>query len=95
MTGTSGSPGASLVERASADGTTFVLATFVDLDGKPCAKPAPAPAAAALDGAPWPFAPRIILRRLCQRLADLLALAVEAAAMAGVPLAGTDWIPTR
>jgi hypothetical protein len=26
---------------------------------------------------------------------DLAALTVEAAAMAGVPLAGTDWIPGR
>jgi len=26
---------------------------------------------------------------------DLVALTVEAAAMAGVPLAGTDWIPGR
>jgi hypothetical protein len=26
---------------------------------------------------------------------DLCALTVEAAAMAGVPLAGTDWIPGR
>ena len=26
---------------------------------------------------------------------DLCALTIEAAAMAGVPLAGTDWIPGR
>ncbi len=26
---------------------------------------------------------------------DLVALTIEAAAMAGVPLAGTDWIPGR
>jgi hypothetical protein len=26
---------------------------------------------------------------------DLAALTIEAAAMAGVPLAGTDWIPGR
>ena len=26
---------------------------------------------------------------------DMVALTVEAAAMAGVPLAGTDWIPGR
>jgi methylamine---glutamate N-methyltransferase subunit C len=26
---------------------------------------------------------------------DLVALTVEAAAMAGVPLAGTDWVPGR
>ncbi len=26
---------------------------------------------------------------------DLVSLTVEAAAMAGVPLAGTDWIPGR
>lgn len=113
--------GASLAERAAADGTSFVLATFVDLDGKPCAKLVPA---AALDraqtdgvgfagfaaggtgqvpsdpdliarpdpdsyvalpfvrpglamvqcdphveGEPWPYAPRIILRRMCERLA--------------------------
>jgi glutamine synthetase len=121
VTGTSGSPGASLAERAAADGTTFVLATFVDLDGKPCAKLVPAAAldraqadgvgfagfAAGgtgqvpgdpdliampdpdsyvalpsvrpglamvqcdphVDGVPWPFAPRIILRRLRERLA--------------------------
>ncbi|CAO5228075.1 type III glutamate--ammonia ligase [Frankia sp. AgKG'84/4] len=121
MSEASGSAGSSLAERAAADGTTFVLATFVDLDGKPCAKLVPA---AALDraqadgvgfagfaaggtgqvpgdpdliaipdpdsyvalpfvrpglamvqcdphveGQPWPYAPRIILRRMTERLA--------------------------
>ena len=113
--------GLSLADRAAADGVRFVLATFVDLDGKPCAKLVPASAldqaqaegvgfagfAAGsigqlpgdpdiiampdpasyvplpfvrpglamvqcdphVEGKPWPFAPRIILRRMLDRLA--------------------------
>ncbi|WTW94067.1 type III glutamate--ammonia ligase [Streptomycetaceae bacterium NBC_01309] len=111
----------SLPERVKADGARFVLATFVDLTGKPCAKLVPAHsvdrlasegagfagyAAGALgqtpadpevmaipdpasytplpfvrpglamvhcdpyvEGKPWPFAPRVILRTALERLA--------------------------
>ena len=41
---TSASP-ASLADRAAADGVRFILAMFVDLAGKPCAKLVPAEAA--------------------------------------------------
>nr|WP_163553391.1 hypothetical protein [Candidatus Frankia alpina] len=93
MTGTSGSGSASLAERAAADGTTFVLATFVDLDGKPCANYLRTLALALAT---------TMLARACGRSdvhrlepEDLVALPVEAAALAGVPLAGTDRIPGR
>lgn len=111
-----------LSERVAADGVRFVLATFVDLTGKPCAKLVPAQAVDRLesegvgfagfaagelgqspadpdlialpdpasyvalpfvrdglamvqcdphvDGEPWPFSPRIILRRALERLAE-------------------------
>jgi glutamine synthetase len=110
----------SLSDLVARDGTRFVLATFVDLHGKPCAKLVPAVgvdrleadgvgfagfAAGALgqtpadpdvmampdvssytplefirpglamvhcdphvEGAPWPYAPRVILRRALERL---------------------------
>lgn len=43
----------SLAERVAADGVRFILATFVDLNGKPCAKLVPAEAVdmLATDGA--------------------------------------------
>ncbi|MER7797304.1 type III glutamate--ammonia ligase [Microbacterium sp. NPDC096154] len=111
-----------LKERALADGVRFILALFVDMNGKPCAKLVPVSAADELEagelgfagfaaglvgqrpqdpdliavpdldsytpvpfireglaivhcdphvnGAPWPFAPRVILKRALQRLAD-------------------------
>ena len=111
----------SLAELVEATGTRFVLATFVDLCGKPCAKLVPAAAAAQLehegvgfagyaagalgqqpsdpdlvvlpdvssltplpflqpglamvhcdphvDGRPWPFAPRVVLRAVLDELA--------------------------
>ncbi|MFI7589295.1 type III glutamate--ammonia ligase [Spongisporangium articulatum] len=120
MTVASGS-GGSLRERAEAAGTSFILALFVDLAGKPCAKLVPVSAVDALategvgfagyavgaigqqpsdpdlmaipdpasftpipfikdglalvhcdphvDGVPWPFAPRVILRALLARAA--------------------------
>ena len=39
----------SVSERVAADGTQFILATFVDLTGKPCAKLVPASAAGMLE----------------------------------------------
>ncbi len=111
-----------LAEQVAADGVRFILATFVDLNGKPCAKLVPAEATAMLEtegvgfagyaagalgqqpsdpdlmaipdpasytslsflrpglamvhcdpyveGRPWPFAPRIILRTVLGQLAD-------------------------
>ena len=111
-----------LAERCAATGTTFILALFVDLRGKPCAKLVPVEAVNQLategvgfagyavgamgqepkdpdlvaipdpesftpvpfvkgglaivhcdphvEGEPWPFAPRVILRSLVQRAAD-------------------------
>lgn len=111
-----------LAELCRASGTTFILALFVDLNGKPCAKLVPAEAAGELaaegagfagyavgaigqeprdpdlmaipdlssftpvpfvkeglalvhcdphvEGRPWPFAPRVILKSLIQRAAD-------------------------
>ena len=41
----------SVSERVAADGTQFILATFVDLTGKPCAKLVPASAAGMLETA--------------------------------------------
>jgi glutamine synthetase len=113
---------ATLAERATADGTRFILATFVDMTGKPCAKLVPIEAVDMLtedgvgfagfasglmgqkpadpdmmampdastytplpfirpglamvhcdphvEGRPWPFAPRVILRSVLKRLAD-------------------------
>jgi glutamine synthetase len=113
---------ASVSERVAADQARFILATFVDLTGKPCAKLVPAEAAKMLEtegvgfagyaagalgqqpsdpdliaapdaasylnlsflrpglamvqcdpyveGRPWPFAPRIILRSVLARLAE-------------------------
>ncbi|MGV9266875.1 type III glutamate--ammonia ligase [Kitasatospora sp. NPDC003701] len=110
-----------LAERVRADGVEFVLAVFVDLTGKPCAKLVPAQAVEELrdvgvgfagyaagalgqqpgdpdvvarpdassytpipfvkpglalvhcdphvEGEPWPYAPRVILRRLLERAA--------------------------
>lgn len=117
----------SLRERAEADGVRFILAVFVDMNGKPCAKLVPVSAADQLqagelgfagfaagligqkpqdtdllaipdldsyapipfvrqglaivhcdphvDGQPWPFAPRVILKRALAGLAarDLTA----------------------
>lgn len=112
----------SLHDRAVADGIRFILAVFVDLNGKPCAKLVPVSAADELeagelgfagfaagligqrpedtdllavpdldsyapipfvrdglaivhcdpyvDGAPWPFAPRVILKRALAALAE-------------------------
>ncbi|BEP13776.1 type III glutamate--ammonia ligase [Acidothermaceae bacterium B102] len=112
----------SLGERAAADGVRFLLAVFVDLNGKPCAKLVPVAAADDLeagklgfagfaagiigqqpqdsdliampdlasyapipfvkeglgivhcdpwvDGAPWPYAPRVILQRTLATLAE-------------------------
>lgn len=121
----SGAPGSgvavSLAEQAARTGTRFILAMFVDLTGKPCAKLVPASAADTLqaegvgfagfavgslgqqphdpdvmavpdvstfipipfvkpglglvhcdptvDGRPWPFAPRVILRSVLDDLA--------------------------
>ncbi|OLT13294.1 type III glutamate--ammonia ligase [Pseudonocardia sp. CNS-139] len=114
-----GTAPAGLAERAAADGVRFLLALFVDLVGKPCAKLVPVEAAAQLqeegvgfagyavgaigqqpsdpdliavpdlatytplpwvredlalvhcdphvEGAPWPFAPRVILRAALER----------------------------
>lgn len=111
-----------LAELAAAHGTRFLLATFVDMNGKPCAKLVPVSALAELeagklgfagyaaglmgqnpqdgelcavpdpasftplntvrpglalvhcdphvDGKPWPFAPRVILKGMLARLAD-------------------------
>lgn len=111
-----------LAELVRADGIEFVLAVFVDLTGKPCAKLVPAQAVEELrdegvgfagyaagalgqqpsdpdviarpdaasytpvpfikpglalvhcdpyvEGEPWPYAPRVILRRLLERAAD-------------------------
>lgn len=111
----------SLAERVAADGVRFILATFVDLNGKPCAKLVPAEAVGMLaadgvgfagyaagalgqqpsdpdlmampdpssytslsflrpglamvhcdpfvEGEPWPFAPRVILRAVLGQLA--------------------------
>ncbi|GHB87794.1 glutamine synthetase [Streptomyces umbrinus] len=120
-----------LAELVRADGIEFVLAVFVDLTGKPCAKLVPAQAVEELrdegvgfagyaagalgqrpsdpdviarpdaasytpvpfikpglalvhcdphvEGEPWPYAPRVILRRLLERAADQgLSLAVGA-----------------
>ena len=113
----------SLAERAHASGTTFILALFVTLTGKPCAKLVPVEAVDLLandgvgfagyaagsmgqlpkdpdliaipdpssftpipfvrpglaivhcdphvDGKPWPYAPRIILKQALRRAADL------------------------
>jgi glutamine synthetase len=113
----------SLAERAQASGTTFILALFVTLTGKPCAKLVPVEAVDLLandgvgfagyaagsmgqlpkdpdliaipdpssftpipfvrpglaivhcdphvDGKPWPYAPRIILKQALRRAADL------------------------
>ena len=66
-----------LKARAGADGVRFLLALFVDLTGKPCAKLVPVEAADELQHEPE----------------DLVAVTIEAAAMARVPLAGTSWIP--
>lgn len=111
-----------LAERVAADGVRFILATFVDLNGKPCAKLVPVQALEMLEtdgvgfagyaagalgqtpsdpdmmaipdptsymplpfvrpdlamvqcdlhveGRPWPYAPRVILRAMLDRLAD-------------------------
>jgi glutamine synthetase len=113
----------SLAERARADGVRFLLALFVDLTGKPCAKLVPVEAADELqhegvgfagyavgaigqqpsdpdliaipdldsytplpwvreglalvhcdphvEGVPWHFAPRVILRKVLERAGDL------------------------
>lgn len=113
-------PGDDLGTLARASGTTFILALFVDLNGKPCAKLVPVEAVEELqsegvgfagyavgaigqqpkdpdlialpdpasftpvpfvreglaivhcdphvDGKPWPFAPRVILRSMLERL---------------------------
>jgi glutamine synthetase len=130
-----------LATRAQIDGVSFLLALFVDLTGKPCAKLVPVEAAEALqrDGVgfagfavgaigqrpddpdliaipdpasytplPWIRADLALvltleaqtLTRACGKAhlrnlepEDLVALTVEAAAMARVPLAGTTWIP--
>jgi glutamine synthetase len=115
-------PAETLAERAAADGIRFILATFVDLVGKPCAKLVPVEAVTMLAedgvgfagfaagllgqrpsdpdliaipdvssytplpfvrpgmamvhcdphvlGERWPFAPRVILRSVLDRLAD-------------------------
>lgn len=115
-------PSPSLRERAIADDVRFILAVFVDLNGKPCAKLVPVSAADQLeagelgfagfaagligqrpqdadliavpdldsyapipfvkeglaivhcdphvDGEPWPYAPRIILKRALAQLAE-------------------------
>jgi len=115
-------PGLTLRERAEADGVRFILAVFVDLNGKPCAKLVPAAAADDLEegalgfagfaagligqkpqdadliaipdldsyapipfvreglaivhcdphvnGEPWPYAPRVILKKAIARLAE-------------------------
>ncbi|CAN5606860.1 type III glutamate--ammonia ligase [soil metagenome] len=115
-----------LAEKALLSGTTFVLALFVDLDGKPCAKLVPVEAIDELatngvgfagyavgaigqeprdpdlmampdpdsftpvpfvkeglaivhcdphvEGKPWPFAPRVILRSMIARLAEAQGL---------------------
>jgi glutamine synthetase len=112
-----------LAERSHADGVRFLLALFVDLRGKQCAKLVPVEAAAALqhggvgfagyavgaigqqpsdpdlmavpdlasytplpsvreglalvhcdpqvDGVPWPYAPRVILKAMLRRAGDL------------------------
>jgi glutamine synthetase len=114
--------GLSLRERAEADGVRFLLALFVDLNGKPCAKLVPTSAADQLEGGklgfagfaagligqrpedsdliaipdldsyapipfvreglaivhcdphvngePWPYAPRVILKKAIARLAE-------------------------
>ena len=50
----------SLAERVAADGVRFILATFVDLNGKPCAKLVPAQAVdmLAADGVGFADTPR-------------------------------------
>src|SRR5919107_1350233 len=115
-------PDLSLRERAESDGVRFILALFVDLNGKPCAKLVPTSAADQLeggqlgfagfaagligqrpqdsdliavpdldsyapipfvreglaivhcdphvDGEPWPYAPRVILKKAIARLAE-------------------------
>jgi glutamine synthetase len=116
------SPVLSLRERAEIDGVRFILAVFVDMDGKPCAKLVPVAAADDLEagklgfagfaagligqqphdpdltavpdldsyapipfvreglaivhcdpyveGVPWPYAPRVILKRVLATLAE-------------------------
>jgi glutamine synthetase len=116
------SPTLSLGERAAIDGVRFLLAVFVDMNGKPCAKLVPVSAADDLeagklgfagfaagiigqqpqdsdliampdlasyapipfvkeglgiihcdpwvDGVPWPYAPRVILKRVLATLAE-------------------------
>jgi glutamine synthetase len=49
-------PTASLHERAEADGVRFLLAMFVDLNGKPCAKLVPVAAAGQLEAGELGFA---------------------------------------
>ncbi|HEX8487856.1 MAG TPA: hypothetical protein VF642_04875, partial [Propionibacteriaceae bacterium] len=49
-------PGGSLRERAEADGVRFLLAMFVDLNGKPCAKLVPVAAADQLEAGELGFA---------------------------------------
>jgi glutamine synthetase len=118
---TPGAESIDLAERAAADGVRFLLALFVDLTGKPCAKLVPVEAAAGLqhdgvgfagyavgaigqqpsdpdliaipdpasytplpwvreglalvhcdphvEGVPWPFAPRVILKAALERAA--------------------------
>src|SRR5882757_429276 len=115
-------PETDLAARARADGVRFLLALFVDLTGKPCAKLVPVEAAAALqhegvgfagyavgaigqqpcdpdliaipdlasytplpqvreglalvhcdphvEGEPWPFAPRVILKSMIERAGE-------------------------
>jgi glutamine synthetase len=115
-------PPAALADRLAADDIRFIMATFVDLNGKPCAKLVPAEAVGLLTtegagfagyaagllgqrpsdpdliavpdpssylplhflrpglamvhcdphvgGKPWPYAPRIILRTILDRLAE-------------------------
>lgn len=46
----------SLAERAAADGTRFILATFVDMNGKPCAKLVPIEALDELEAGELGFA---------------------------------------
>ena len=69
-----------------------LLALFVDLAGKPCAKLVPVEASEAFQAQ--------TLARACGTAhlrnlepEDLVALTVEAAVMARVPLAGTSWVP--
>lgn len=114
-------PGQSLAQRTAADGTRFILATFVDMTGKPCSKLVPVSAVGMLErdgvgfagyaagllgqrpcdpdvmavpdletytplptlrdgmamvhcdphveGSPWAYAPRVILRAVMDKLA--------------------------